>query len=176
MIEIEVKARVDDARKMERAIIAMGATPMGIQDQADTYYNAPNRNFEKTDEALRIRVEEDAFLTYKGPKMDALSKTRQEFQTVIKEPETMGNILSSLGFFPVATVTKRRKNYRLGDFFISLDEVRDLGSFIEVEIPVKNSKNYEEKVESILKIVEKLGISRTSTIRESYLEMILGKK
>ena len=176
MIEIEVKARVDDARNMERAIIAMGATPMGIQDQADTYYNAPNRNFEKTDEALRIRVEEDAFLTYKGPKMDALSKTRQEFQTVIKEPETMGNILSSLGFFPVATVKKRRKNYRLGDFFISLDEVRDLGSFIEVEIPVKNSKNYEEKVESILKIVEKLGISRTSTIRESYLEMILAKK
>ena len=76
----------------------------------------------------------------------------------------------------MATVTKRRKNYRLGDFFISLDEVRDLGSFIEVEIPVKNSKNYEEKVESILKIVEKLGISRTSTIRESYMEMILGKK
>ncbi len=177
MIEIEVKARVDDARKMERAIIAMGATPIGIQDQADTYYNAPHRNFEKTDEALRIRVEGgDAFLTYKGPKMDTVSKTRQEFQTEIKEPETMGNILSSLGFLPVATVTKRRKNYRLGDFFISLDEVRDLGSFIEIEIPVKSSKNYEEKVESILKIIEKLGISRTSTIRESYLEMILGKK
>lgn len=177
MIEIEVKARVDDARKMERAIIAMGATPIGIQDQADTYYNAPHRNFENTDEALRIRVEDGgAFLTYKGPKMDTISKTRQEFQTVIKEPETMGNILSSLGFFPVATVTKRRKNYRLGDFFISLDEVRDLGSFIEIEIPVKNTRNYEEKVESILKIIEKLGISRTSTIRESYLEMILGKK
>jgi adenylate cyclase class 2 len=177
MIEIEVKARVDDARKMERAIIAMGATPIGIQDQADTYYNAPHRNFENTDEALRIRVEDGgAFLTYKGPKMDTISKTRQEFQTVIKEPETIGNILSSLGFFPVATVTKRRKNYRLGDFFISLDEVRDLGSFIEIEIPVKNTRNYEEKVESILKIIEKLGISRTSTIRESYLEMILGKK
>ena len=177
MIEIEVKAHVDDSRKMERAIIAMGATPIGIQDQADTYYNAPHRNFENTDEALRIRVEDGgAFLTYKGPKMDTISKTRQEFQTVIKEPETIGNILSSLGFFPVATVTKRRKNYRLGDFFISLDEVRDLGSFIEIEIPVKNSRNYEEKVESILKIIEKLGISRTSTIRESYLEMILGKK
>lgn len=176
MIEIEVKARVDDARKMERAIISMGATPIGIQDQADTYYNAPHRNFETTDEALRIRVEDgEAVLTYKGPKMDTVSKTRQEFQTVIKDTETMGNILSSLGFFLVATVTKRRKNYRLGDFFISLDEVRNLGSFIEIEIPVKNSRNYEEKVESILKIIEKLGINRTATIRESYLEMILGK-
>jgi len=88
----------------------------------------------------------------------------------------MGNILTSLGFIPVATVTKRRKYYRLGDFFISLDEVHDLGSFIEIEIPVKNSKNYEEKVESILKIIEKLGLDRTTTIRESYLEMILAKK
>ena len=177
MIEIEVKARVDDPKRLERAIIALGATPTGIQAQADTYYNAPHRNFEMTDEALRIRVEDgDAFLTYKGPKMDTLSKTRQEFQTMIKDSGTMGDILSSLGFFPVATVTKRRKNYRLGNFFISLDEVRDLGSFIEIEIPVKNSKNYEEKVESILKIIEKLGISRTSTIRESYLEMILEKK
>ncbi len=172
-----MKARVDDPKRLERAIIALGATPTGIQAQADTYYNAPHRNFEMTDEALRIRVEDgDAFLTYKGPKMDTLSKTRQEFQTMIKDSGTMGDILSSLGFFPVATVTKRRKNYRLGNFFISLDEVRDLGSFIEIEIPVKNSKNYEEKVESILKIIEKLGISRTSTIRESYLEMILEKK
>ena len=63
MIEIEVKARVDDARKMERAIISMGATPIGIQDQADTYYNAPHRNFEMTDEAVRIRVE-DAIIKY----------------------------------------------------------------------------------------------------------------
>jgi len=176
MIEIEVKARVDDARKMERAIIAMGATPIGIQDQADTYYNAPHRNFEKTDEALRIRVEDgDAFLTYKGPKMDTVSKTRQEFQTRIKEPETMGNILSSLGFFPVATVTKRRKNYRLGDFLIALDAVRNLGDFIEVEISVKDTKNYEEKIESIFKFMEKLGISRESSIRKSYLEMMLEK-
>ncbi len=176
MIEIEVKAHVDDTKKMERAIIAMGATPIGIQDQADTYYNAPHRNFEKTDEALRIRVEDgEAVLTYKGPKMDTVSKTRQEFQTVIKDTETMGNILSSLGFFPVATVTKKRKNFRLGDFFISLDEVRNLGDFIEIEMSVKDSWNYEEKVESIFKLIEKLGISRESTIRSSYLEMVLEK-
>ena len=171
-----MKARVDDAKKMERTIIALGATPIGIQAQADTYYNAPHRNFESTDEALRIRVEGgDTFLTYKGPKIDKVSKTRHEFQTVINDPEIMGNILSSLGFFPVATVTKRRKNYRLGDFFISLDKVRDLGNFIEIEISVKDSRNYEEKVESIFKFIEKLGISRDDTIRSSYLEMILEK-
>ncbi len=176
MIEIEVKACVEEPKHLERAIIALGATPIGIENQADTYYNSKYSDFEKTDEALRIRAQDGKyFLTYKGPKLDNVSKTRKEFQIEINDADNMGSILSSLGFFPVATITKKRKNYRLGDFNIALDEVRNLGNFIEIELPAKDSKYYEEKVESIFKFIEKLGINRKSTIRKSYLEMILGK-
>ena len=176
MIEVEVKARVEDPKQVERTIIAMGATPIGIENQADTYYNAPFHDFGKTDEALRVRVQDDRyFLTYKGPKMDSVSKTRKECQVEINDANSMGDVLSSLGFFPVATVIKKRKNYRIGDFFISLDDVRNLGNFIEIEISVKNARNYEEKVESIFRFIEKLGMSRESTIRKSYLEMVLEK-
>ena len=174
MIEIEVKAPVEDPKQMERSIIELGATPIGIEAQTDTYYNAPYRDFGKTDEALRIRVEDGkATLTYKGPKMDKVSKTRKEVQTEIQDLDSMGNILSSLGFSPVATVSKKRKNFRIGDFNISLDEVRNIGNFIEIEITVKDSRNYQEKVESIFKFIAKLGIKRESTIRKSYLEMVL---
>lgn len=174
MIEIEVKAHVEDPKLIERSIIALGGVPIGIENQADTYYNSSVNDFEKTDEALRIRAQDDRFfLTYKGPKMDKVSKTRKEHQVEIKDPDSMGEILSALGFFPVATLIKKRKNYRIGDFFISLDDVRNLGYFIEIEITLKNSRNYEEKVESIFKFIEKLGISRDSTIRKSYLEMLL---
>jgi len=176
MIEIEVKASVDDPKKMERSLIELGATPIGIESQADTYYNAPHRDFGKTDEALRIRVQDGkSVLTYKGPKIDMVSKTRKEVQTEIKDTDNMGNILSYLGFFPVATVSKKRKNFRIGDFYISLDDVRNLGNFIEVEISVKDQGNYQEKVESIFRFIAKLGINRESTIRKSYLEMILEK-
>lgn len=174
MIEIEVKASVDDPKHLERSLIEFGATPIGIETQADTYYNAPYRDFGKTDEALRIRVEGcRSVLTYKGPKMDKISKTRKEVQTEIKDIDSMGNILSSLGYVPVATVSKKRKSFRVGDFIISLDEVRDLGHFIEIEIDVKDQRNFEEKVESIFKFMKKLGIERDSSIRKSYLEMIL---
>jgi adenylate cyclase class 2 len=177
MIEVEVKAHVEDPRRVERSIIEIGATPIGIDNQADTYYNDQVHDFEKTDEALRVRAQDNRFfLTYKGPKIDKLSKTRKEYQVEINDANSMGDILSSLGFFPVATVIKKRKNYRIGDFLISLDEVRNLGNFIEIEISVKNPWNYEEKVESIFKIIEKLGISRETTIRKSYLEMVLEKE
>ncbi|MCZ7397553.1 MAG: class IV adenylate cyclase [Candidatus Methanoperedens sp.] len=176
MIEVEVKAHVQDPRQIERSIIEMGATPIGIENQTDTYYNSPVHDFKMSDEALRVRVQDDrCFLTYKGPKIDSVSKTRKENQVEINDPGSMGDILSSLGFIPVATVIKKRKNYRIADILISLDEVRNLGSFIEIEISAKNQSNYEKKVESIFKIIEKLGISRDSTIRKSYLEMVLEK-
>jgi adenylate cyclase class 2 len=85
----------------------------------------------------------------------------------------MGSIISSIGFTPVATIVKKRKKYRLGDFIISLDDVRNLGDFIEVEISIRDSKSHEDKVESIFRLFEKLGIRRDESIRKSYLEMIL---
>jgi len=176
MIEIEVKAIVNDPKHFERSIIQLGATPICIENQADTYYSAPYRDFEKTDEALRIRVQDGkSFLTYKGPKMDKISKTRKEIELTIDNVNAMGEILTSLGFSPVAVVSKKRKNFRLGDLYLSLDEVRGLGDFIEIEISVKDSRNYEEKVEAIFKLFEKLGIKRESSIRKSYLEMLLEK-
>jgi adenylate cyclase class 2 len=177
MIEIEIKARVESPKDMERSIIALGAAPVGIENQADTYYNSQYRDFGKTDESLRIRVEDgQSFLTYKGPKMDSVSKTRKEFQIEVNDADNMKNILTSLGFFQVATVTKKRKNYKLGDFLIALDDVQNLGNFIEIEISAEDSRKYEEKVESIFKFIEKLGLNRNSTIRKSYLELMLEKK
>lgn len=142
MIEVEVKARVYDPKLVERSIIALGASPIGIEAQVDTYYSAPYRDFAKTDEALRIRVQDNkCFLTYKGARMDSISK--------------------------------KRKKYRLREFIISLDEVRNLGDFMEVEVSIRDSKSHEDKVESIFRLIEKLGISRDDSIRKSYLEMIL---
>ncbi len=174
MIEVEVKARVSDPKLVERSIIALGASPMGIEMQADTYYSSPYRDFGETDEALRVRVQDNKYLlTYKGPKMDSISKTRKEYEVEVNDADSMGNILSSMGFAPIATIVKKRKMFRLGDFLISLDEVRKLGDFIEVEISIRDSKFHEDKVESIFRLFEKLGINREESIRESYLEMIL---
>ncbi len=174
MIEVEVKMRINDPKLVERSIIVMGAVPVGIEAQADTYYRAPFRDFAKTDEALRVRVQDKKyFLTYKGPRMDSVSKTRKEYEVEVNDADILGNILSSMNFSPVATIVKKRKKYRLGEFIISLDKVRELGDFIEVEVSLQDSKSHEEKVESIFRLFEKLGLGRDESIRKSYLEMML---
>jgi len=68
-------------------------------EQTDIYYNSPCRDFGKTDEALRLRNEGgQIFLTYKGKKLDAMSKTRKEVEVEVAGFDNMEDVLLSLGF------------------------------------------------------------------------------
>jgi len=78
MIEVEVKVRADHS-KIRPLLEEIGANKIGIEEQSDTYFAAPYRDFAKTDEALRIRsLGGQAVLTYKGPKLDKRLQNREK--------------------------------------------------------------------------------------------------
>ncbi len=171
MLEIEIKARAEDLEELREKIVKLGAEFVKKQRQVDTYFNHPGRDFAKTDEALRIRkVDDDLFLTYKGPKLDRLTKTREEFEVKVAD-ETAKIILKKLGFREVAKVTKSRDYYRLSDFEIMLDTIEGLGYFIEVE---KRADEY--RPEELVEFLESLGIKKDAIERRSYLELVLEAK
>lgn len=58
MFEVELKLRAAHGPIRER-LEAMDARNVGRVTQVDTYYNAPDRDFATTDEALRLREESD---------------------------------------------------------------------------------------------------------------------
>lgn len=115
MIEVEVKARVRDRDELVEKLRSLGAEMTRRDEQRDTYFNSPHRDFARTDEALRIRKTGGrAFITYKGPKIDERSKTRKELEMEVDDPETAAGILEALGFFRAREVIKVRETYRLG--------------------------------------------------------------
>ena len=80
----------------------------GTSFQVDEYYAHPTRDFAATDEALRLRTENDlTVITYKGPKLDRETKTREEFEVSVANRATMASILDRLGFQSVMTISKR---------------------------------------------------------------------
>jgi adenylate cyclase class 2 len=84
----------------------------------------------------------------------------------------MERILSRLGFIRVAEVEKWREYYSFRGATISLDEVKDLGSFVEIEAPGSPAqKNPEEFVREIAK---ELGVEG-EPILLSYLELLLAR-
>ncbi len=172
MIEVEVKLPLRDAEELKRRLNELGATFIAEEDERDIYFNAPHRDFAKTDEALRIRFSKDTTLTYKGPKLDKVSKTRKEMVVPIADADQAIAVLKTLGFKEVATVVKRRRTYQLNDLNISIDDVRDLGTYMEVEVIV-SSENYQPALNRIFETLCKLDLNKENTIRESYLELIL---
>jgi adenylate cyclase class 2 len=170
MLEVEAKAHLDDPERIISSIIELGGREIYFTVQRDTYYRHPNRDFAQTDEALRIREEEGrSFITYKGPKLDAETKSREELEVPLVDPQDLGGLLLRLGFEPVAVVEKRRRGYLVGTLEVCVDEVKGLGHFLEVE--ARGCEDLDEGRERVLGLLESLGLDRME--RRSYLELLL---
>ncbi len=171
MMEIEVKAPLSDLGKVESRVTELGGRDFGCSLQVDEYYAHPSRDFARTDEALRLRTENDlTVITYKGPKLDGETKTREEFEVSIANRATMASILDRLGFKPVIRISKRRHVYGLKGITVCFDSVVGLGDFIELEI---DSEDVEHGKSAIFSLMREIGVSGSE--RRSYLELLLEK-
>jgi len=172
---VKVRAEHD---AVELRLERLDADRAGEVIQADTYYDAPHREFGETDEALRIRRERrpgeeaDSRITYKGPLVDEVSKTREEVETGVADGDRLGAILEHLGFDPVATVEKSRERYAVDGYTVTLDDVTGLGEFVEVEREVA-AGDVETAREGAFDLVDRLGLDADEGIRTSYLGMLL---
>lgn len=169
MLEIEAKAAIENKEEIKQRILEAGGKYIRVETQSDIYFAHPSRDFMKTDEALRIREAGNEYtLTYKGPKLDKLTKTREEIEIKLDDPAPMAEVLKMLGFMEVAPVVKTRSHYTLGDYQVALDEVEGLGHFIEIE---KHADSY--KPEELVELLKSLGVEESKMERRSYLELLL---
>ena len=177
--EVEQKHRLEDPADFEQKLQERGI-PLGpVQHQIDSYFNHPARDFAETDEAFRIRqIAELNFVTYKGPKVDRVTKTRQELEL----PLTPGGaaaaeftrLFVALGFTLVGTVRKSRRAFSLpsgGHAVVGcIDEILDIGTFVELELTVDQAELDNAK-QIIVSLANELGLGPGE--RRSYLEMFL---
>ena len=175
MLEVELKVKIPSLDPIRERLLAQKAKYCGKAREHDIYYNAPHRDFGKTDEAVRVRYTDDhAVVTYKGPKIKKFDlKAREELNFAVESGETFEKMLDRLGFTRTMEVNKWRENYQLGPASIALDNVEGLGTFAEIEIIAENED--ENPTAMIEKIAKEIGADGTP-ILESYLELVLAKR
>lgn len=181
MLEVEVKYRVVGSAAVVARLLTLGAELAEERTDADQYFNAPDRDFKQTDEVLRLRrIGHENRLTYKGPKRDAATKTRQEVEVRLADgggtAADAEQLVVLLGYRPVATVCKRRTVYHLTraglPIEVCLDELDGVGSFVEVEVVAEESQ-FEGAKAVVLELAAQLGLRDQE--RRSYLQMVLEK-
>lgn len=184
MLEAELKASLGGltAEEVADRAVLLGFLPEARVQETDIYFNGKERDFRRTDEALRLRSvvlldgTRKSLVTYKGPKLDSVSNARTEYETGVSDGETAQKLLEALGYRPLAVVDKVRQTYRLGEVTLCLDEVTDLGGFLELELLVPGEEQREAAVARLLALLEALGISRERLSRRSYLELLAEKR
>jgi adenylate cyclase class 2 len=181
-IEVEQKFRVSDLSKIAASLDQLGTPIEPVREERDVYFAHPSRDFAATDEALRIRRSgERGFITYKGPKLDATTKTRREIDLPLGG--TSGDVIrwhaliEALGFRPVAEVCKQRcKAFVpwLGrSVEVSLDTVDGVGTYVELEL-ITTEEDMDAARKCLASLAAKLGLVENE--RRSYLELLLRAK
>ncbi len=172
--ETETKLKVDSHHAVRAALESLGAAPGSTFLQTDTYYDSEGRRLLKAGCGFRLRTFEwldgpgrpehrQPLLTFKGPvDPDSRIKKRREIQTHCESGEAMADILKALDVQPVMVIQKRRTSWAVGGCHVELDELPNLGTFVEIEGPGESA---------IEELAAKLGLGDATHIQKSYLQL-----
>ncbi len=188
--EVEQKFCVDDIERLQQSLAERGFSHVRLEQHRDTYFRHPCRDFRSTDEAFRVRcVDEQAVVTYKGPRADSDIKVRTEIELAIQHTDFSQwlSMLDRLGFVALPDVKKTRDIYTrahsqvpTGDLLhaapivVTIDRVNQLGDFAEVELVVHVRGELDTAQRAVADLARQLGLDRVQPL--SYLAQLLKKK
>lgn len=180
MIEVELKLPIRDAEAVREDLIKMGFGSDGQIREEDCYFDNERRQIRENGEALRVRKITDLLtersetvITYKGRKLDRISMSRKELETEVADGEICMQILEALGFGAVPPmVVKERQILKRNRVTACVDQVKNLGPFLELEIVIREDESKDQALEQIEQILRELGYALEDTTRNSYLSML----
>jgi adenylate cyclase class 2 len=168
-LNVEIKARCSDPSFIRDYLLKHNARFVGTDEQTDTYFNTPSGRLK-----LRQGNIENNLIYYEradqsGPKNSNFHLVKIEDGAAIKEVLTR-----SLGIRIV--VKKRREIYYITNVKFHIDELAELGSFIEIEAGnILANLSQSQLKEQCNFYMKEFGIQTSQLISHSYSDMLLPK-
>jgi adenylate cyclase, class 2 len=172
--EIEVKAKVENLNLIMEKLIDLGCDISEAKTQDDQIYvnfTTPFNDFAPGKNFLRIRKSGGKVMfTLKQPQLNELDCIEKEVE--ISSAEEMHDALLLMGYHLAVKVNKLRRKTNYNDCEICLDEVADLGTYIEIEKITSDEEDAEEVQKELFKFLETLGVSREDRVVNGYDTLI----
>ena len=174
MTEIEAKFKIHNPAEVREKLLSCQAEHVQTVLQEDTYLDTDERQLYRNDTGLRLRTvkkinpkgpddKQIITLTYKGPRREGDLKIREEQEVIVNSADTTLAILARLGYHPTISFQKRRESFKLKNAQIELDELPQMGFFLEIEA------DDEQIVQSVREL---LGLANSPTITKTYAELV----
>ena len=190
MIEVELRVKVPNMQRLEQKVKALGGKYAYTMANVDDYYLSAadaaacafgNGNCAKPKGGvIRIRTltrggskQKTILLTIKTVKNGDLA-VRKELQIDVSDARETERILEYFGCKKILTLSKNRKIYNIGGIGILLDEIKELGNWMEVSIEGANV-DAEDSRAKLYALLEKLGFAAKDVVSKGYFNLAAEK-
>lgn len=163
---IEIKAYSRDFEHQKSIAEQLSKSKATLLIQEDVFFPTTNGRLK-----LRIFSPNKAeLIQYDRPDVQGIKQSNYIISKT-SEPETLKQVLSTaLG---VSTIVKKKRHlYLVGQTRIHLDEVDNLGNFIELEVVLKPGQSPEEGQSIAQDIMEKMSIKQEDLISCAYADLL----
>jgi adenylate cyclase class 2 len=150
-IEIEIQVQIEKSKNL-KSFLKKEAMFVSEEHQIDKYFSPKYRDFTKVrpvNEWLRLRDSSGKHsINYKNwhHDKDGKSNSCDEYETSIDEIDQIERIFSAIDIRPLIVVDKTRKIYMYKDYEISVDSIKNLGDYVEIEYKGKSVKADPKKI------------------------------
>jgi adenylate cyclase, class 2 len=163
---IELKSRLSDLEAAREVARAIATKQLGLQEQVDTYFHCPNGRLK-----LRQIEHSPAQLVWYARPDEAGPKASDYRLVPVNNPETLKAALAdAYGIWCV--VSKRREIYLYHNVRIHLDEVEDLGTFLEFEAVLGPKVDDEKGRAQLADLRQRFSISDADLLAVSYSDLL----
>ncbi len=179
MYEVEVKAHLRDRASVIKKLKDLGCAFSEELHQVDRIFVPKGTPFPSplTTPVLRVRKQNNTYIfTLKISQSSRQDSLEKELE--IKDGEKMLEILHLIGYEEFISVDKKRIKTKLNDIEIVLDDVKNLGEFIEAEkiVTHENQEDRKKIQEELFEFLETLGVKKEDRVIDGKYDIMLHEK
>ena len=168
-INIEIKAHCKNTDHIEQLLLDKNAQFIGLDHQVDTYYNTQNGRLK-----LREGNIENNLIHYHRSNQEGPKKSEVTLHKVM--PNSSLKIILEKTVGVKIIVDKKRKIFFIDNVKFHIDQVKRLGSFVEIEAIDNDGSIGEDKLQEQCDWYMKyLGITPNDLIAVSYSDLLAQK-
>ena len=163
---VEIKARVVGLDVVRKRVAALADDGPVVLDQEDTFFVCAAGRLK----LRKINGKAGELIYYVRPD-SAGPKTSQYVITEVSDAGGLEAVLAR-AYGVRGVVRKRRTLYKVGRTRVHLDEVDDLGDFVELEVVLGPGEAISEGVAVADDLMDKLGLSRAQLLDGAYIDLM----
>jgi predicted adenylyl cyclase CyaB len=163
---VEIKARVENIDALRARARSLAGSEPEVLNQVDTFFTVPGGRFK----LRRLSDSSGELIFYRRPDQPG-PKRSSYFIYPTADPGTLALVLAR-ALDVRGVVEKRREVYQVGQTRIHIDEVRDLGQFLELEVVLEEGQSTAEGERIANDLLQKLEVPGSALVSGAYIDLL----